>query len=72
MSSEIADTPLMTTKELAKLLKTTPAAVRQMRYRGVAPKGFRRGRNTLYRRAEVMRWLAAMEAGDRLAQRAAA
>ncbi|KAA6211750.1 helix-turn-helix transcriptional regulator [Streptomyces filamentosus] len=72
MSSTIADPSLMDTKELADFLKISPAALRQLRYRGRAPKGFRRGRNTLYRRAEVDRWLAAMEAGDRLAQRAAA
>jgi hypothetical protein len=72
MSDTIADSPLMTTKELAVLLRKTPAAIRQMRYRGDAPRGFRRGRDTLYRRAEVMRWLAAQEAGDRLGQRAAA
>lgn len=72
MSDRIADSPLMTTKDLAELLQTTPAAVRQMRYRGSAPRGFRRGRNTLYRTSEVMRWLAAQEAGDRLGQRAAA
>lgn len=72
MSDRIADSPLMTTKELAKLLKKSPAAIRQLRYRGLAPKGFRRGRETLYRTTEVERWLAAQEAGDRLAQRAAA
>lgn len=72
MSDRIADSPLMTTKELAELLQTTPAAIRMMRHRGIAPRGFRRGRNTLYRTSEVARWLAAQEAGDRLAQRAAA
>jgi len=72
MSDTIADPALMTTKELAVFLRKTPAAIRQMRYRGDAPRGFRRGRDTLYRRTEVMRWLAAQEAGDRLGQRAAA
>ncbi|MFK3734022.1 helix-turn-helix transcriptional regulator [Streptomyces sp. NPDC088090] len=72
MSSEIADTPLMTTKQLAKLLQKSPAAIRQLRYRGQAPKGFRRGRETLYPTSEVERWMAAQMANDRLAQRAAA
>jgi predicted DNA-binding transcriptional regulator AlpA len=72
MSDRIADSPLMTTAELARLLKKSPAAIRQMRYRGDAPRGFRRGRDTLYRTSEVERWLAAQEAGDRLGQRAAA
>jgi hypothetical protein len=72
MSDRIADSPLLETKDLAVLLKKSPAAIRQMRYRGIGPRGFRSGRNTLYRRAEVMRWLSAQEAGDRLGQRAAA
>jgi len=72
MGETIADSTLMNTKDLARLLKKSPAAIRQMRYRGDAPRGFRRGRDTLYRRAEVMRWLKAQEAGDRLGQRAAA
>lgn len=70
--SETTSSPYMTTKELAALLFTTPAAVRNLRYRGQAPQGFRRGRITLYRRTEVMRWLAAQEAGDHIGQRAAA
>ncbi|KUJ65429.1 helix-turn-helix transcriptional regulator [Streptosporangium amethystogenes] len=72
MSDRIADTPLMTTAELAELLNISTKALGIMRHRGKAPKGFRRGRNVLYRTAEVERWLAAQEAGDRLAQRAAA
>lgn len=72
MSEKIADTPLMTTAQLAELLNISPKALGLMRHRGTAPKGFRRGRNVLYRTAEVERWLAAQEAGDRLAQRAAA
>lgn len=72
MSVTIADSPLMTTKEVARLIRKSPAALRQMRYRGDGPRGFRSGRDTLYRRAEVERWLRAQEAGDRLGQRAAA
>lgn len=72
MSDRIADSPLLETKDLAVLLKKTPHAVRQMRARGIGPRGFRSGRKTLYREAEVRRWLAAQEAGDRLGQRAAA
>jgi len=68
---KIADKPLMTTAEVAGLLSITPKALRDLRYRGRGPKGFRRGRNTLYPTAEVERWLAAQMAGDRLAQRAA-
>ncbi|MCE7550871.1 helix-turn-helix domain-containing protein [Streptomyces thermodiastaticus] len=61
----------MTTKELADILRITPNAVRMMRHRGLGPRGFRRGRQVLYRRAVVEEWLAALEAADTLAQRAA-
>jgi predicted DNA-binding transcriptional regulator AlpA len=72
MSDRIADSPLMNTKDLARLLQKSPAAIRQMRYRGDAPRGFRRGRDTLYRTSEVERWLKAQEDADVLGQRAAA
>jgi hypothetical protein len=62
----------MTTKDVAALLHKTENAVNILRHRGLGPKGFRRGRNVLYRRAEVMRWLRAQEDADVLGQRAAA
>ncbi|MFC7929131.1 helix-turn-helix transcriptional regulator [Streptomyces cinereoruber] len=72
MSAQTADSPLLTTKDLAEFLKTTPNAVNILRHRGLGPQGFRRGRNVLYRREAVEAWLRAKEAGDRLGQRAAA
>lgn len=72
MSEKIADSDLLNTKDLAALLKTTSNAVHILRHRGLGPRGFRRGRNVLYRRQAVEAWLAAQEAGDRLGQRAAA
>lgn len=72
MSEQSDDSPLLNTKDLAALLKTTANAVNILRHRGQGPQGFRRGRNVLYRRTEVERWLRAQEAGDRLGQRAAA
>lgn len=63
--------PYITTKELADILRTTPNAVRIMRHRGAAPAGFRRGRQVLFNRSVVQAWLAAQEAADALAQRAA-
>ena len=71
MSETTTASPYMTTKELAEILRTTPNAVRIMRHRGDAPRGFRRGRSVLYPRAAVAAWLAAKEAADPLAQRAA-
>ncbi|MFD4024676.1 helix-turn-helix transcriptional regulator [Streptomyces sp. NPDC058576] len=62
----------MTTREVAKLIRKTPQAVRQMRHRGIGPKRGRRvGRGTLYPRTEVMAWLDAREQADPLARRRA-
>lgn len=72
MSETITTSPFMTTKELADILRTTPNAVRVARHRGQVPKGFRRGRDVLYRRTVVDAWLAALEEGDALGQRAVA
>lgn len=71
MSETTPTSPYMTTTELAEILHTSPEAIRQMRYRGQAPKGFRRGRRVLFNRTVVAAWLAAREAADPLAQRAA-
>ncbi|MFE7947430.1 helix-turn-helix transcriptional regulator [Streptomyces sp. NPDC057426] len=60
----------VTTRELAALLRKTPGAIKTMRHRGKAPRGFRVGREVLYPTAEVDAWLAARMANDRLAQRA--
>ncbi|MEV8354663.1 helix-turn-helix domain-containing protein [Streptomyces niveus] len=65
------ESPYMTTKEVAALLRKTPHAVRQMRHRGVGPKGTRYGREVLYLRTVVAAWRAARESNDPLAQRAA-
>lgn len=57
----------MNTKELAEFLRTTQGAVRMMRVRGTGPKGFRVGRNTLYRRADIEAWLTARQITDQYA-----
>ena len=72
MSETSTASPYMTTRELAVLIRKTPAAVRQMRYRGEAPAGMRIGRGVIYERSVVAAWLAAKAASDPLAQRAAA
>ncbi|MET9702340.1 helix-turn-helix domain-containing protein [Streptomyces griseus] len=61
---------LMTTREVAVLIRKTPNAVRVMRHRGTGPPGVRVGKDTLYRRTAVLAWLEALEQADRLAQRA--
>lgn len=72
MSEKIADSPFLSTQDLADLLKTTKNAVNILRHRGRGPKGFRRGRNVLYRRTDVDAWLRGLEDTDVLGQRAAA
>ncbi|MEU7037992.1 helix-turn-helix domain-containing protein [Streptomyces sp. NPDC046237] len=61
---------VVTTRELAALLRKTPAAIKTMRHRGKGPRGFRVGRKVLYPAAEVEAWLAARLANDPLVQRA--
>lgn len=65
------ESPLMTTAEVARYIRKTPHAVRQMRHRGVGPQGTRVGKNLLFHRDVVAAWWAARIAGDPLAQRAA-
>ncbi|MEV5443523.1 helix-turn-helix domain-containing protein [Streptomyces sp. NPDC052644] len=72
MSTTSIDSHLITTKELAALIRKTPNAVRIMRHRGEGPRGTRFGREVLYRRADVEAWLARKTEADRLGQRAAA
>ena len=49
-----ADTPFMTTEELAQRWRTTPGGIANLRYRGEAPRGTRIGRRVLYRLADVV------------------
>jgi len=63
---------VITLNDGAAMIHTTPQAVRNMRHRGQAPEGFRRGRVVLFPRAEVDKWLAAQLDSDRLAARARA
>jgi hypothetical protein len=51
--------PLLTTVELAELLRLSPAAVTTARHRGQAPMsfGFKVGRKLVYRRADVLDWI---------------
>lgn len=68
----ITESPYMTTKELAVLIRSTPEAIRAMRYRGTAPRGSRVGRRVLWHRDDVTAWLDARRDADPLAQRATA
>jgi hypothetical protein len=49
---------MLTTEELAALLRTTPAGVNNLRYRGAGPRGMRAGKRVLYPESAVLEWLA--------------
>ena len=53
--------PLWTTAETAAYLRRPEGTLRQWRHRHFGPKGFRCGGMVMYRRSEVMRWLAEQE-----------
>jgi hypothetical protein len=48
---------LLTLDEAATLLRTPVATLRYWRHLGVGPSGFRLGRQVLYRRRDVERWI---------------
>ena len=58
--------PLLTVEDLAEVLRTTPAAIRQRRLRGSPlPRGFKIGRRFLWRPEDVDTWIdSRAERGD--------
>jgi hypothetical protein len=62
---------LMTVDEVARLAHMKPKTVLNRRSRGLAPEGFRVGRNVLFERKDVMRWLANLRAADQVGARTA-
>lgn len=72
MSEANTDSPYMTTKELAALVRKSPATVRGWRHRGTGPRGTRLGKEVLYRRDVVDAWLRRKEHADEIGQRASA
>lgn len=61
---------LLTTAEVAAMLRAPEPTVRYWRMKGTGPNGFRVGRRVLYRRADVDAWLAAQEQAERTHLRA--
>jgi excisionase family DNA binding protein len=55
---------LLTTAEVAAVTRAPVSTVRYWRHLGRGPRGFRIGRRVLYRREEVLRWLAEQENAD--------
>jgi hypothetical protein len=47
---------VLTTEQLAERYHTTPAAVRDWRYKGTGPRFFRSGKRVFYRVASVLMW----------------
>jgi len=72
MSETTTDSRFMTTKELAGLVRRSPATVRAWRHRGQGPRGTRVGRGVLYPREVVEAWLKQREEADEIGQRAVA
>lgn len=71
MSETATDSPFRTTRELARMLRRSPEAIRSMRHRGKGPVGQRIGRQVLYHVSDIEAWLKAQRAADPLGQRAA-
>ncbi len=72
MSEATTNSPYMTTRELAALVRKSPATVRGWRHRGVGPRGTKLGKDVLYHRDTVRKWLQAKESADEIGQRASA
>lgn len=56
---------LLTTAEVALILRAPVSTVRYWRYLNTGPKCFKLGRRAVYRRADVHTWLAEQEAARR-------
>jgi len=48
---------LMTTQEVADLLRTSPSTLHHWRYKNRGPRAFNTGRQVLYRRSDVELWI---------------
>ncbi len=56
---------LLTTAEVALIVRAPVSTVRYWRYLDTGPKCFKLGRRVVYRRPDVSAWLAEREATDR-------
>lgn len=70
LQATASDSPLLTTADLAQLLRKAPATIRQMRHRGSGPRGTRVGRDVLYDPDVVHAWLKAKSDADEVGARA--
>ncbi|MEE6288633.1 helix-turn-helix domain-containing protein [Georgenia sp. MJ173] len=58
---------LMTTPEVAEMLRTAEATLRFWRYEGTGPRSAKLGRRVVYRRSDVEQWLEEQFSADRSA-----
>jgi predicted DNA-binding transcriptional regulator AlpA len=58
------DDRLLTIEEVAEWLRKPKATLYKWRSTGEGPAGFKIGRDLVYRRSAVVRWLAECEAAD--------
>jgi predicted DNA-binding transcriptional regulator AlpA len=61
VSDTAADDQLLTTKELAKKLKRSPATIRLWHTTGYGPPGFRIAGMVMYRESKTNEWIAEQE-----------
>jgi predicted DNA-binding transcriptional regulator AlpA len=57
--------PLLTTAEVAAMVRTTEDTVRYWRWAGTGPNGFKVGRRVLYESADVRAWIEQRKAAER-------
>ena len=61
----MADTSdLLTTAEVARLTRSPLSTVRYWRHCGQGPRSFRLGKRVVYRRTEVLAWIAQCEVDE--------
>jgi DNA-binding transcriptional MerR regulator len=58
------DHELLTITEAADLTRAPLATLRYWRHLGTGPRSFRLGRRVVYRRTDLLEWIAAQQAGS--------
>ena len=58
-NAALHDRSLLTTNEVAEVFRLSAGRLRNLRYRGLGPRGYRLGKSIRYRLADVEAWLTA-------------
>jgi DNA-binding transcriptional MerR regulator len=48
---------LLTTREVAEIIRLAPETLRYWRWKGIGPKSFRLGSRVVYREKDVLAWI---------------